>query len=99
MKKRLITFFIFCQIFVIFSENRWGLLAVNFFFTHIFQFDLAIAPIQNTDLINGKYNDALSDIWYSKYNNALHGAINTNRLNVFTLILNNIFEILSLENK
>ena len=33
-----------------------------------------------------------------KNKNALYGTINTNRLNIFTLILNNIFKILSLKN-
>ena len=60
------------------------------------QFGLTIAPIQkNTGLINAKYNNTLS----GKYNNTLHGTINTNRLNIFTLILNNVLKVLSLKNK
>ena len=60
------------------------------------QFGLTIAPIQkNTGLINAKYNNTLS----GKYNNTLHGTINTNRLNIFTLILNNVLKILFLKNK
>ena len=59
------------------------------------QFGLAIAPIQkNTGLINAKYNNTLS----GKYNNTLYGTINTNRLNIFTLIWNNVLKILSLKN-
>ena len=61
----------------------------------MFQFGLTIAPIQSIGLINAKYNNTLSD----KYNNTLYGTINTNRLNIFTLILNNIFKTLSLKNK
>ena len=61
----------------------------NLFLHALFQFGLTIAPIQNTGLINAKYNNTLS----GKYNNTLYGTINTNRLNIFTLILR-IFKIL-----
>ena len=51
---------------------------------------LTIVPIQNTCLINAKYNNTLS----RKYNNTLYGTTNTNRLDIFTLILHNILKIL-----
>ena len=62
-----------------------------YFFLHtLFQFGLTVAPMQNAGLINAKYNNTLC----RKYNNTLSGTINTNRLNIFTLILHNIFKIL-----
>ena len=67
----------------------------NIFLRTLFQFGLTIAPIQNTGLINAKHNNALS----GKYNNALYGKINTTRLTIFTLVLINIFKILSLKNR
>ena len=68
-----------------------------FFFVHtLFWFDVTIVLIQNAGLIiNAKYNNTL----FGKYNNTLYGKINTNRLNAFTLILNNIFKILSFKSK
>ena len=61
----------------------------------LIQFGLTIAPIpKNNGLINAKYNNKL----FGKYNNTLYGTINTNRLNIFTLILNNVLKILSLKN-
>ena len=61
-------------------------------FFALFQFSLTckIASIQNAGLSNTKYKNTLSD----KHNNTLYGTINTNRLNIFTLILHNIFKIL-----
>ena len=54
----------------------------------LIQFGSTIAPIQkNTALINAKYNNTLS----GKNNNTLYGTVKTNRLNIFTLILNNVF--------
>ena len=41
----------------------------SFFLHTLFQFDLTIAPIQNTGLINAKYNIAFYGtiiIWYNK---------------------------------
>ena len=59
-----------------------------FFFLHtLFQFGLTTASIQSTGLINAKHN------------NTLYGTINANRLNILILILNNIFNILSLRSK
>ena len=49
----------------------------------LLQFDLTIAPLQNTGLINAKYNNTLS----GKYNNTLYGTTNTNKFNIFLLIL------------
>ena len=61
-------------------------------FFALFQFSLTykIASIQNAGLSNTKYKNILSD----KHNNTLYGTINTNRLNIFTLSLHNIFKIL-----
>ena len=64
---------------------RWGR-GGYFFKQTLFHFGLTIVPIQNTGLINSKYNNTLS----GKYNNTLYGTINTNRLNIFTLMLHNI---------
>ena len=60
-------------------------------FFALFQFSLTykIASIQNAGLSNTKYKNTLSD----KHNNTLY-MVNTNRLNIFTLILHNIFKIL-----
>ena len=44
--------------------------------------------MQNTDLINAKCNAILS----VKYNNALYGTTNINRLSFVTLILSNPYE-------
>ena len=45
------------------------------FFLHtLFQFGLTIALMQNTSLIDVKYNNTLS----GKYNNTLYGTINRN---------------------
>ena len=61
----------------------------------LIQFGLTIVRTQkSTGLINAKYNNTLS----GKYNNTLYGTINTNRLNIFTLIWNNVLKILSLKN-
>ena len=54
-----------------------------------------MAPIQNTGLINAKYNNTLS----GKCSNKLYGTINTNRLNIFTLILINVLKTLCIKNK
>ena len=43
--------------------------ATFFFLRTLFQFGLTIAPIQNSSLINAKYNNALYGtiiIWYNK---------------------------------
>ena len=57
--------------------------STDYFFTNFISIWLdKIAPIQNTDLINAKYNNTLSGI----YNNTLYDTINTNRLNIFTFI-------------
>ena len=77
-----------------------GLVFNGVFLHSLFQFGLKIAPIQNTGQVNAKYNNTLS----GKCNNTLYGTVNhgdiisplvnTNRLNIFTLILHNIFKIL-----
>ena len=53
--------------------NIWLKVWANFFFFFflrtLFQFGLTIAPIQNSGLINAKYNNALYGtiiIWYNK---------------------------------
>ena len=57
--------------------------STDYFFINFIKFGLTkIAPIQNTDLTNAKYNNTLSGI----YNNTLYDTINTNRLNIFTFI-------------
>ena len=79
-----ILYFQSCIVWQIDASKVW------FFLHTLFQFGLAIAAIQNTGLINAKYNKTLS----GKCNNTLYGTINTNRLNIFPLILCNIFKIL-----
>ena len=55
------------------NEPRLVPAGYDFFFLHtLFQVGLTIAPIQNTGLINAKYNNTLP----GKYNNALYGTIN-----------------------
>ena len=62
----------------------------DFFLYTLFQFDLAIAPIQNTGLVNAKYNNTSG-----KYNKTLYGTIKTTRLNIFhALILHKTYKIL-----
>ena len=53
-----------------------------FFLPTLFQFGLTVAAIQNTGLINTKYNNTLS----GRYNNTSYGTININRLNIFTFL-------------
>ena len=65
---------------------------VDFLLRTLFQFGLTKAPIKNAGVINAKYDNTL----YGTINKHI---VSTNKLNIFIVILNNIFKVVSLTKK